>query len=157
MATRRLLPLAILVALLSGAAFVSGPRLVHRRPHVERYLPWPFSLISGVTKETLESGDGQNFPKPGDTVYMTYTGSLTGSNKVFDSSGRMPFSTKIGVGQVIKGWDEGVPQMSLGEKAKLIITSDYGYGERGAPPDIPPNAGLTFEVKLMRINDLYAR
>lgn len=54
-------------------------------------------------------------------------------------------------GQVIRGWDEGVPQLSLGQKAKLTITPDYGYGSRGVGP-IPPNATLIFEVELLAIN-----
>ncbi|KAJ3133691.1 FK506-binding protein 1A [Physocladia obscura] len=82
----------------------------------------------GVTKEVLSAGDGVSFPKK-----------LTDGSK-FDSSldrGK-PFVTKIGVGQVIRGWDEGVPQMSLGEKAILRISYDYAYGDRGFPPVIKP-------------------
>lgn len=56
---------------------------------------------------------------------------------------------QVGVGQVIKGWDEGVPQMSKGEKAKLTCTPDYAYGARGFPPVIPANATLVFEVELI--------
>lgn len=72
----------------------------------------------------------------------------------FDSSydRGQPFQTKIGVGQVIKGWDEGVPQLSLGQKAKLICTPDYAYGVRGYPPVIPANSTLVFEVELLKIN-----
>mmetsp|Transcript_44648 Transcript_44648/g.103222 ORF Transcript_44648/g.103222 Transcript_44648/m.103222 type:complete len:110 (-) Transcript_44648:103-432(-) len=108
----------------------------------------------GVTKEVIQAGDGTNFPKKGDKVTMHYTGTLTSNGKKFDSSkdrGK-PFETKIGVGQVIQGWDEGVPQMSLGEKAILKMTSDYGYGAAGAGGVIPPNADLTFEVELLKIN-----
>ena len=73
---------------------------------------------------------------------------------MFDSSHRKgrPFSFTIGIGQVIRGWDEGVAQMSLGEKSILRITSDYGYGARGAGGVIPPNADLNFEVELLAIN-----
>eukprot|EP00756_Hemistasia_phaeocysticola_P015381 Hpha_TRINITY_DN15410_c2_g2::TRINITY_DN15410_c2_g2_i1::g.173476::m.173476/K09568/FKBP1; FK506-binding protein 1 len=107
----------------------------------------------GVTKTTKKAGDGQNFPKAGDTVTMHYTGTLKDGTKFDSSKDRgTPFVTKIGVGQVIKGWDEGVPQMSLGEQAVLQITADYGYGARGAGGVIPPNADLTFEVELLKIN-----
>ncbi|KAJ3033476.1 hypothetical protein HK097_004829 [Rhizophlyctis rosea] len=137
----------------------------------------------GVTKTIIKPGDGQNFPKKGDTVTMHYDGTFTNGGGKFDSSydRGSPFVTKIGVGQVIKGWDEGVPQMSLGEKAKLDITYDYAYGERGHPAgvsdrfgflinmlervraervkliahppvQIPPKADLTFVVELLKIN-----
>jgi FKBP-type peptidyl-prolyl cis-trans isomerase len=79
---------------------------------------------------------------------------LASNGQKFDSSrdrGK-PFSCKIGVGQVIRGWDEGVPQLSVGEKARLTITPDYGYGARGFPPVIPPNSTLVFEVELLRVN-----
>ena len=91
------------------------------------------------------------------TIYtntINSSGTLASNGNKFDASrdrGR-PFQFKIGVGQVIKGWDEGVAQMSLGEKAMLRITSDYGYGARGAGGVIPPNADLNFEVELLAIN-----
>ena len=68
----------------------------------------------------------------------------------FDSSvdRGSPFQFTIGIGQVIKGWDEGVMQMSLGEKARLEMSPEYGYGSRGVGP-IPPNAKLTFEIELL--------
>jgi FK506-binding protein 1 len=80
-------------------------------------------------------------------------GTLLNGNK-FDSSVErgQPFQTKIGVGQVIKGWDEGVPQLSLGQKAKLTCTPDYAYGANGYPPVIPANSTLVFEVELLKIN-----
>ena len=112
----------------------------------------------GVTKEIITAGDGVNFPKQGDELTMHYTGTLVSDGSKFDSSvdkGR-PFVFKIGLGMVIKGWDEGVMQMSLGEKAVLTITSDFGYGERGAGGVIPPNADLRFEVELLGIGGLKA-
>ena len=98
-------------------------------------------------------GDKTNFPKNGDKVTMHYTGTLSANGKKFDSSvdRGQPFVTKIGVGQVIKGWDEGVVKMSLGEKATLKMTPDFGYGAAGAGGVIPPNADLTFEVELPNI------
>ncbi len=72
----------------------------------------------------------------------------------FDSSiGRNdPFTFTLGVGQVIKGWDQGLLEMCEGEKRKLVIPSDLGYGDRGAPPKIPGGATLIFEVELLKIN-----
>mmetsp|Transcript_703 Transcript_703/g.1678 ORF Transcript_703/g.1678 Transcript_703/m.1678 type:complete len:130 (-) Transcript_703:773-1162(-) len=109
----------------------------------------------GVEKEVISKGDETTFPKVRDLLTMHYTGTLTENGKQFDNSfsrGK-PFIFLIGAGQVIKGWDEGVMKMSLGEKAKLQISSDYGYGARGAPGAIPPNSDLTFEVELLAIND----
>ena len=83
-----------------------------------------------------------------------FRGTLASNGNKFDASydrGR-PFQFTIGIGQVIQGWDEGVTLMSLGEKATLKITSDYGYGARGAGNVIPPNADLIFEVQLLAIN-----
>ncbi|GAA6043616.1 hypothetical protein JCM8097_008291 [Rhodosporidiobolus ruineniae] len=108
----------------------------------------------GVTVETISPGDGVNFPKKGDTVSMHYVGTLQSNGSKFDSSRDRgtPFQTAIGVGRVIKGWDEGVPQLSLGQKARLICTPDYAYGERGFEPVIPANSTLIFEVELLKIN-----
>ncbi|KAJ5294315.1 hypothetical protein PENANT_c006G08533 [Penicillium antarcticum] len=114
----------------------------------------------GVVKQQIQPGDGQNFPKTGDTISMHYTGHLeTANGEVFDSSVSRgtPFETPIGVGRVIQGWEEGVPQMSLGEKALLTITPDYGYGAGGYPPVIPPNSTLVFEVQLLAINNRRAQ
>jgi len=118
----------------------------------------------GVTKKVIKQGNGDK-PKAGDTITMEYTGNLYDEKqaandykgKQFDSSvGRGDFKTKIGVGQVIKGWDEGVLTqdggMSLGEKSTLTITGDYAYGDRGFPGLIPPNATLIFDVELKAIN-----
>jgi FK506-binding protein 1 len=106
----------------------------------------------GVTKRLISPGDGVNFPQKGNTVVIHYTGTLQDGTK-FDSSHdrKRPFETRIGVGQVIRGWDEGVPQMSKGERAVLTISGDYAYGERGYPGLIPPNATLIFEVELIDI------
>uniref|UniRef100_A0A7S2H6S9 peptidylprolyl isomerase n=1 Tax=Alexandrium andersonii TaxID=327968 RepID=A0A7S2H6S9_9DINO len=112
------------------------------------------SLPEGVTKEILKAGDGVHYPRAGDTVTMHYTGTLTENGEKFDSSvdRGTPFKTQIGVGEVIRGWDEGVPTMSLGEKAVLKMTSDFGYGDQGAGGVIPPGADLTFEVQLLKIS-----
>jgi len=109
-----------------------------------------FSGRMGVTVETIKQGDGKTFPKSGQNVVVHYTGTLTNGKKFDSSKDRgKPFKFCIGQGQVIKGWDEGVAQMSLGQVAKLTCTPDYGYGAAGAGNVIPPNATLIFEVELL--------
>jgi len=106
----------------------------------------------GVTKETIRPGNGQK-PKMGNTVQVHYTGTLT-NGEMFDSSHKKgrPFKFTVGIGQVIRGWDEGVLDMEVGEKAMLKISSDYAYGPAGAGGGIiPPNADLNFEVELLGI------
>ncbi|CAE7156889.1 unnamed protein product [Rhizoctonia solani] len=91
-------------------------------------------------------------PQKGDEVTIHYVGTLT-SGKKFDSSRDRndPFRTVIGVGKVIKGWDEAIPQLCKGQKAKLTIPPEEGYGARGYPPVIPGNSTLVFEVELLDI------
>ncbi|PPQ98070.1 hypothetical protein CVT26_003296 [Gymnopilus dilepis] len=109
--------------------------------------------IMGVTVETIIPGDGVHFPKKGGTVTIHYVGTLTDGRKFDSSRDRgMPFQTEIGTGKVIKGWDEGVVQLSLGQKAILTASPDFAYGSRGFPPAIPPNSTLKFEVELIKIN-----
>lgn len=107
---------------------------------------------SGLKYIDLQTGAG-NTPEPGQTVTVHYTGWLTDGKK-FDSSRdrNQPFSFKIGVGQVIQGWDEGVGSMLPGGHRQLIIPPELGYGARGAGGVIPPNATLIFDVELLEIN-----
>jgi peptidylprolyl isomerase len=89
--------------------------------------------------------------KAGDTVVVHYTGTLTNGKK-FDSSldRGQPFSTKIGTGQVISGWDQGIPGMKVGGTRRLLIPSALGYGSRDMG-NIPPDSDLIFEVELLEI------
>ncbi|TIB31104.1 hypothetical protein E3P80_02712 [Wallemia ichthyophaga] len=114
---------------------------------IEMYL-----FIRPATLESIHPGDGKNFPKPGQTITMHYHGTLL-DGSVFDSSYRrgQPFSSPIGIGRLIGAWDQCVPQMSIGQKAIITATPEVGYGERGFPPVIPPNATLKFEVELLAI------
>lgn len=106
---------------------------------------------SGLQYVVIAEGDGAS-PQSGNRVFVHYVGTLEDGTK-FDSSrdrGR-PFDFTIGQGQVIKGWDEGVGMMKVGDRRKLIIPPDLGYGARGAGGVIPPNATLIFDVELLRI------
>jgi len=106
---------------------------------------------SGLRYRDEVTGDGDS-PAKGQKVRVHYTGRLTNGKK-FDSSvdrGR-PFEFTIGVGQVIRGWDEGVMSMKVGGKRQLIIPPELGYGARGAPPAIPPNAEIIFDVELLGV------
>jgi FKBP-type peptidyl-prolyl cis-trans isomerase len=109
------------------------------------------TTASGLKYIDEKVGDGRE-AKAGDLVSVHYTGTLKDGKK-FDSSldRNEPFTFKLGKGQVIKGWDEGVAGMKVGGKRKLIIPSELGYGSRGAGASIPPNAELTFEVELLKV------
>ena len=106
---------------------------------------------SGLQYTDVVEGTGA-MPQAGQRVTVHYTGTLEDGTK-FDSSrdrGR-PFTFQIGVGQVIKGWDEGVATMRVGGQRQLVIPAELGYGSRGAGGVIPPNATLLFDVELLRI------
>ena len=91
--------------------------------------------------------------KKGDSLHMHYTGTLQDGTE-FDSSipRGQPLVFKVGTGQVIKGWDQGLLNMCEGEKRKLVIPPELGYGASGAPPKIPGNSVLIFEVELIKID-----
>ncbi len=107
---------------------------------------------SGLQYVDLTEGDGAS-PEQGQTVEVHYTGTLEDGKK-FDSSRdrNRPFKFKIGVGQVIKGWDEGVASMKVGGRRKLVIPADLAYGSRGAGGVIPPDATLIFDVELLGVS-----
>lgn len=107
---------------------------------------------SGLKYIILEEGQGDK-PKKGQKVKVHYTGKLE-DGSVFDSSVQrgVPIEFTLGVGQVIKGWDEGIADMKVGEKRQLIIPPDLGYGANGYPPVIPPNSILIFDTELVEVN-----
>jgi peptidylprolyl isomerase len=109
------------------------------------------TTASGLKYTVIKAGKGVT-PKPGETVFVHYTGTLTNGKK-FDSSRDRgePFSFAVGTGQVIKGWDEGLSTMKVGERRKFTIPAKLGYGAAGAGKDIPPNATLVFDVELLKI------
>ena len=106
---------------------------------------------SGLKYTDVKVGTGDS-PVKGKMVKVHYTGTLENGKK-FDSSvdRKQPFNFTIGVGQVIKGWDEGVMGMKVGGKRKLVIPSKLGYGAAGAGGVIPPNATLLFDVELLDV------
>ncbi len=106
---------------------------------------------SGLKYVDVVEGNGAT-PQSGQTVVVHYTGTLEDGSKFDSSRDRgQPFSFRIGVGQVIRGWDEGVGTMKVGGRRTLIIPPELGYGTRGAGGVIPPNATLIFDVELLRI------
>lgn len=109
--------------------------------------------IQGMKVEILQQGSGVE-AKAGDHVYVHYTGTLENGTK-FDSSvdRGTPFDFDLGAGKVIQGWDLGVAGMKVGEKRKLTIPPELGYGDRAVGNIIPANATLLFDVELLKIGN----
>lgn len=133
-----------------------------RRPGASRVTPKPSSpcpaslattTSSGLTYVVTRHGTGQQL-KAGDTVIVQYTGLLTNGLK-FDSSldRNQPFEFPLGAGRVIRGWDEGIVQLRVGDQATLIIPSQLGYGVKGAGGVIPPEATLIFIVEVVGVKE----
>jgi len=106
---------------------------------------------SGLRYKIIQKGNGQKAEK-GKNVSVHYKGQLA-DGTVFDSSysRNKPLDFKVGIGQVIEGWDEGISLLQVGDKARLVIPSHLGYGSRGAGRAIPPDAILIFDVELMAV------
>ena len=139
---------AVAFCVLACAAYVTVQ--AEEAENVEKASPPPpETLIIGVKKRVTCSRPVQKL----DTISVHYEGRLFADNSKFDSSldRGEPFEFKIGVGHVIKGWDRGLLGMCPGEKRRLKIPAEFGYGERGSPPVIPANAALVFDVELLEI------
>lgn len=110
------------------------------------------ATVSGLLYKITKSNPEGKAPKAGDMVSVHYAGKLTNGQE-FDNSFKRgePIEIPIGVGQVIKGWDEGIQLLKEGEAATLLIPSELGYGTRGAGGVIPPNAWLIFDVELVKV------
>ena len=108
--------------------------------------------MSQLQIESLKEGTGAE-AKAGNTVTVHYVGTLTDGKKFDSSRDRgQGFTFKLGAGQVIKGWDQGVAGMRIGSMRKLTIPPDLAYGDRGFPPVIPPGSTLVFEVELLDVH-----
>jgi peptidylprolyl isomerase len=103
-----------------------------------------------LEKKDLIVGTGPE-AKSGNTVSVNYVGVLYHGGKEFDSSWKRhePFTFKLGAGQVIPGWDQGIVGMKVGGRRELVIPAELAYGSKGSPPSIPPNAPLVFVVDLL--------
>jgi len=125
--------------------------LIIARVNIGRMEVFVETTASGLRYEDEVVGTGEQ-PKKGQVVIVHYTGTLTNGTK-FDSSRdrNQPFEFVLGVGQVIKGWDEGLSTMKVGGQRKLYIPAELGYGSRGAGGVIPPNAELVFDVELLGV------
>jgi FKBP-type peptidyl-prolyl cis-trans isomerase len=121
------------------------------KPAVKPPVQLGVTTASGLTYVVTTRGTGRK-PKTGETVVVHYTGTLTDGTK-FDSSRDRgePIAFPIGTGAVIKGWDEGIAHLGIGDRAVLVIPPALGYGPRGAGGVIPPNATLVFVVELVDI------
>ena len=127
-----------------------------RRRRVPRSTSAAVTTPSGLTYLISKKGTGPQL-KAGDTVIMNYTGMLTNGLK-FDSSydRNQPFAFKLGVGQVIKGFDEGLGKLRVGDHAILVIPGKLAYGPKGIPNVIPPDSTLIFVIEVVdvKVNSL---
>jgi peptidylprolyl isomerase len=105
---------------------------------------------SGLTYVDTECGTGAE-ATTGTIVTVHYTGTLENGTEFDSSRGREPFTFNVGAGEVIQGWEQGIPGMKVGGVRELTIPPELGYGAAGAPPAIPPNATLIFEVELLEV------
>jgi FKBP-type peptidyl-prolyl cis-trans isomerase len=110
--------------------------------------------ITEISAQILKQGADGRQVKPGDEITVHYTGMLLDGTEFDSSVGRgQPFSLTIGAGQVIQGWEQGIPGMKIGEQRRIFIPSELAYGAQGAGSSIGPNADLIFDVELISIDN----
>ena len=122
-----------------------------RRRRTPRSSPAAITTPSGLIYQITKKGTGPQL-KAGDTVVLNYTGTLTNGEK-FDSSHdrKQPLEFKLGTGQVIKGYDEGLSKLRVGDHAILVIPGKLAYGPKGVPDVIPPDATLVFLIEVLEV------
>lgn len=145
-----LIVIVIIILIFGGYFILQKP--ANNQPAEKKEIISENKEVQTVKIETLQEGSGEA-SKTGDLVTVHYTGTLENGTK-FDSSvdRGTPFGFTLGENRVIQGWELGVLGMKVGEKRKLTIPPELGYGSQGAGELIPPNATLLFEVELLKIN-----
>jgi len=152
MLARFALVASLVLLLVRSAVAEPTPPATPGIPPLPSAVQW-HTTPSGLQYADTGMGNGPT-PNEGQIVVVHFVGWLDDGTK-FDSTrdrGK-PFGFPLGSGQVIKGWDEGVRGMHVGGKRRLIVPPALGYGEKGVPPIVPPNAGLVFDVELVRVLD----
>jgi len=150
--------IAVLCGAIAGTPSAQQPASGSAQPSTPTLASKIGAQVTDLKKIDVKQGDGME-AAAGKTVVVHYTGWLydptaaDGHGAKFDSSvdRKEPFAFKLGAGQVIKGWDEGVAGMKIGGKRTLVIPPQMGYGARGAGGVIPPNATLLFDVELIEV------
>jgi FK506-binding protein 1 len=137
----------------TAAAAATVPVNADGLPMTEQELAEAALDAQHIQKELLFAGDADDRPALGDVVKLHYTCTLAATGAVIESTRqtrRLPFEFVLGAGAVVRGLDKGVATMAFGERAKFTVSAQYGYGDRGYPPVIPPRSVLVFDVNLIR-------